>query len=139
MTASASSRASTSSKSAQAWPMPYLRATSSACSSLRLTTEVTVTPSIRASASRCLMPKAPAPASAIRMWLVLFRARRVGRLQHEVAERGVGCRDMVVPVQLGDGPAERAPHDQPVDKLDALGACLAQVLNVRQRGELGRI
>jgi hypothetical protein len=46
---------------------PYLLATSWACSSRRLTTEVTVTPSIAVRASRCLMPKAPAPARAMRM------------------------------------------------------------------------
>jgi hypothetical protein len=67
ITASTSSLARTSSRLVVARGTPYLRATSSACSRRRLTTAVTLTPSMFCRPSRCLMPKAPVPASAIRM------------------------------------------------------------------------
>src|ERR1035438_10875109 len=133
MTASTSSRASASSRSTEALTAPYFRATSWACSSLRLTTEVTVTPSMAVRASRCLMPKAPAPASAIRMWLVLRRAGRVGGPQHDVPDRGVGSRDVVEAVQLLDPGAHGATHDQLHDQLDPLGARFPPVLDLRQQ------
>src|ERR1035438_3454844 len=139
MTASTSSRASASSRSTEAWTAPYFRATSWACSSLRLTTEVTVTPSMAVRASRCLMPKAPAPASAIRMCLVLFLAGRVGGPQHDVPGRGVGSRDVVEAVQLLDVAAQSAAHDQPHDQLDALGTRFAHVLDVWHAREAVRV
>src|ERR1022692_3289701 len=125
MTASTSSRASASSRSTEAWTAPYFRATSWACSSLRLTTEVTVTPSMAA--------------SAIRMCLVLFLAGRVGGPQHDVPDRGVGSRDVVEAVQLLDVAAQSAAHDQPHDQLDALGTRFAHVLDVWHAREAVRV
>src|SRR6266536_64677 len=139
MTASTSLRARTSSRSTEAWTAPYFCATSSACSSLRLTTDVTVTPSMAVRPSRCLTPKAPAPASALRMCLVLFLAGLVGGPQHDVPDRGVGSRDMVEAVELLDVAAQSAAHDQPHDQLDALGARLAQILDVWHEREAVRV
>src|SRR5215831_9794457 len=136
MTASTSSRARTSSRLAEAWAAPYFRATSSACSGLRLTMAVTVTPSIPARPSRCLMPKAPAPASAIRMRLALFLA---GGPDHEVPDRGVGPGDVVEAVQLLDGRSHGAAHDQLHDQLDPLRARLAHVLDVRHQRQVVRV
>src|ERR1700733_15720878 len=138
MTASTSSRARTSSRSVEAWAAPYFRATSSACSWRRLTTAVTVTPSMSARPSRCLMPKAPAPASAIRMGLVLLRGLVSGP-DHEVADRGVGSGDMVEAVQLVDLGAHGTAHDQLHDQLDSLGAGFAHVLDVRHESEVVRV
>src|SRR5215813_1461998 len=138
MTASTSSRARTSSRSVEAWPIPYFLATSSACSSLRLTTDVTVTPSMTARPSRCLVPKAPAPASAIRMRLV-FLACLAGRPDYEVPDRGVGPGDVVEAVQLFDGGPHGAAHDQLHDQLDPLGARLAHVLDVRHQRQAVRV
>src|SRR6266536_1612991 len=89
--------------------------------------------------SRCLTPKAPAPASAIRMCLVLFLAGLVGGPQHDVPDRGVGSRDMVEAVELLDVAAQSAAHDQPHDQLDALGARLAQILDVWHEREAVRV
>src|SRR5579863_7543818 len=150
MTASTSSLASTSSRSVPACPMPYLRATSSACSRRRLITEVTVTPSMFARPSRCLMPKAPVPARAIFMssvslitWLLdLLTAclgGRVDRAQHQVPDGGVGTGDVVEAVQLLGLGAERAAHDQPHHQFDALGAGLADELQVLRLRELARV
>src|ERR1700722_10968294 len=150
MTASTSSLASTSSRSVPACPTPYLRATSSACSSRRLTTDVTVTPSMFARPSRCLMPKAPVPARAIFMssdslitWLLDLLAACLGgrfhRAQHQVPDGGVGTGDVVEAVQLLRLRAERAAHDQPHDQFDALGAGLADKLQVFRLRELGRV
>src|SRR5262249_39572905 len=139
MTASTLSRASTSPRSVEACSAPYFRATSSACPSRRLTTEVTVTPSMRASPSRCLMPKAPAPARAIPMRLGLFLPRRAGGPDHEGPDRGVGPRDVVEAVQLLDGGPHGPPHDQLHDQLDPLGARLAHVLDVRHQRQVVRV
>src|SRR5262245_32212123 len=139
MTASTSSRARTPSRSVEAWATPYFRATSSACSSLRLTTDVTVTPSMTARPSRCLVPKTPAPASAIRMRLVLFLACLAGRPDYEVPDRGVGPGDVVEAVQLFDGGPHGPAHDQLHDQLDPLGARLAHVLDVRHQRQAVRI
>src|SRR5215831_7940428 len=139
MTASTSSRASTSARSVEACSTPYFRATSSACSSRRLTMEVTVTPSMAASPSRCLMPKAPAPATAIRMGLALFLAGRAGGPDHEVADRGVGPGDVVEAVKLLDGGPHGTAHDQLHDQLDPLGARLAHVLDMRHQRQVVRV
>ncbi len=53
------------------WPTPYFSAASCVLSSSRPTSEITSTPSISLIASRCLRPKAPAPASATLMVLVI--------------------------------------------------------------------
>src|SRR5215831_15765297 len=139
ITASTSSRARASSRLVEAWPTPYFRATSSAWSSLRLSTDVTVTPSMAARPSRCLMPKAPAPANAIRMRLDLFLAGRAGGPDHEVPDRGVGPGDVVEAVQLLDGGPHGAAHDQLHDQLDPLGARLAHVLDVRHQCQVVRV
>src|ERR1700735_5246085 len=113
--------------------MPYLRATSSACSSRRLTRAVTSTPSISARPSRCLMPKAPAPATAIRMGLL---NGLVDGPDHEMADRGVGSWDVVEAVELLDRRAHGAAHDQLHDQLDPFGPRLAHVLDVRHQGQV---
>src|SRR5258708_194143 len=116
--------------------MPYLFATCSACSWRRLTTEVTVTPSMFARPSRCLMPKAPVPASAIFISVsptLLCSALLLGGLggpQHEVPDGGVGTWHMVEAVKRLGLRAERAAHDQPHDKLNALRARLAHEFQV---------
>src|SRR5215469_1417184 len=156
ITASTSSRASTSARSVVAWPTPYLRATSSACSMRRLTMEVTVTPSMFCRPSRCLVPKAPVPASAIFIWSAslplpvgknqpacLARTSRLGRgfdgLQHQVPDGGVGAWHVVEAVKLLGLRAEGAAHDQPHDQLDALRASLADELQVLELGQPGRV
>src|SRR5580704_5782082 len=136
MTASTSSRARISSRSVVAEAMPYLRATSSACSSRRLTTAVTLTPSMFARPSRCLMPKAPVPASAIRMSGLLVS---VSGPKHEVPDRGVRSGHMVEAVEFLHLGAQGAAHDQPHDQLDALRTGLAHVVQVRQPSEAVRI
>src|SRR6266540_2022987 len=64
MTASTSFSLRLWARSVVACGMPYLCATSSVLARSRLTSETTLTPSMALSASRCLMPKAPAPATA---------------------------------------------------------------------------
>src|SRR6516162_9587647 len=136
MTASTSSRARTSSRSVVACPTPYFRATSSACSSRRLTTAVTVTPSMFARPSRCLMPKAPVPASATRMSGLLVG---VGGLQHDVPDRGVRTGDVVEAVELLYLGAQCSAHDQPHDQLDALRTRLAHVFQMWHAGQALRV
>src|SRR5580700_37091 len=138
MTASTSSLSSAMSRLVEACATPYFSATSSACSSLRLITQVTVTPSMSARASRCLRPNAPAPATAMRMGLVLLGGRVDGP-DHHVPHGGVGSRHVVEAVELGDLGAHRAAHDQLHDQLDPLRASLAHVLEVRHQGQVARV
>ena len=58
------SKAKLSAKSVVTWPMPYLSATSRVLSKSRLISDTTSTPSMFLIPSKCLMPNAPAPASA---------------------------------------------------------------------------
>src|SRR5260370_10294065 len=95
-------------------------------------TDVTVTPSTAARASRCLRPKAPAPATAIRTGLVLFQAGGAGGPQHDGPDRGVGRGDMAAAAKLLDLGAHGATHDQLPDHLDPLRARLTHVLHARQ-------
>src|SRR5579863_4564028 len=139
MTASTSTRARASSRLTVACGAPYFSATCSAWSSRRLTTDVTVTPSMSARASRCLMPKAPAPASAIRMRLILFLAGVLDGPHHEMPDRGVGPRDVVEAVQLLDLGPHGAAHDQLHDQLDPLRAGLAHILDVRHERQVVRV
>src|SRR5687768_16210555 len=66
ITASTSSRSSSSLSSVPECGAPYLAATSAACSARREITEAISTPSMFLRPSRCFSPNAPAPASAIR-------------------------------------------------------------------------
>ena len=104
MTASTSSRARTSSRSVEAWSAPYFRATSSACSSLRLTTDVTVTPSMFGQAVEVLDAERAGSGECDSHGLapLLGGTGRTGR-EHEVPDRGVGRGDVVEAVQLLDG------------------------------------
>ena len=54
-------------------------------------------------------------------------------------DRGVGRRDVVEAVQLLDGRAHRAAHDQLHDQLDPLGARLPHVLDVRHERQVVRV
>jgi hypothetical protein len=92
ITASTSFSARLSARSVVTWPMPYLAAVSRVFSSSRLTSETTSTPSISLIASRCLMPKAPAPASATLMVCSCV-------LQDQVAHGGVRRRHVIEAVR----------------------------------------
>src|ERR1039458_9051582 len=120
MTASTSGDATTSSNSVLAVGAPYWSATSRAWSSRRLTTATISAPSMRARASRCLMPKAPAPARAMRMFSTtpeyLLR-----RFQDEVTDGRIRRRYVIEAVELFHLLAEGAAHDEPHDHFDALG------------------
>ena len=70
ITASTSFSARLSARSVETCAMPYLAATSLVGSSLRPTSDTTSTPSMFLMPSRCLMPNAPAPASATLIVLV---------------------------------------------------------------------
>src|ERR1700722_7606522 len=64
MTASSSGSLRVSARSVATWLTPYFTAASLVLSSSRPISEIVSTPSISLIASRCLKPKAPAPASA---------------------------------------------------------------------------
>ena len=72
ITASTSLSARLSARLVLAWAMPYLAAISLVFSRSRLISETTSTPSIFLMPSRCLMPKAPAPARATLMVLLIY-------------------------------------------------------------------
>src|SRR5574337_1241126 len=145
ITASTSAIASASARSVATWAMRYLSATARVLASSRPTSETTSTPSICAIASRCLMPNAPAPASATLIvmpasdepplggWSALGGQRTpvsVGApcsvLQDEVADRGVRRRHMVEAVHHLRCPClgHRTARDQPHHQLDPLAAGL---------------
>src|SRR5260370_42276738 len=84
ITASTSFSARLSARSVEACAMPYLAATSLVGSSLRPTRDATSTPSMFLMPSRCLMPNAPAPASATLVVLVTSIV-----LQNQMAHGGV--------------------------------------------------
>src|ERR1700731_1213918 len=90
MTASTSLIARLSARSVEACAMPYLAATSFVGSSRRPTRDTTLMP------SRCLMPKAPAPASATLIVLVTSVV-----LQNQMAHGGVAGGHMVEAVPDG--------------------------------------
>src|SRR5476649_2310827 len=93
ITASTSPSARLSASSVETCAMPYLAATSLVASSLRPTNDTTSTPSIFLMPSRCLMPKAPAPASATLIVLVTSIV-----LQNHMAHGGVAGGHMIEPM-----------------------------------------
>ena len=143
--------------------MPYFFATCAVESWLPPTSDVTSTSGMRLSASRCFCPNAPCPATQIFIVTcsyepLISRARRRAsilpaavlacpptfrgaamRLQNDVADRGVRRGHGVEAIDLVDLVVERAAHDQPHHHLDAFGAGLAHVFDVRNAGELLRV
>src|SRR3954454_4455223 len=114
MTASTSGSFRLSASSVETCLMPYLSATSLVCSSLRPTSDTTSTPSMVLMPSRCLMPNAPAPASATLMGLAIS-----GVLQDQMADRGVARGHVVEAMQhlglvaaidVAHGAARDQPH-----------------------------
>src|SRR5690606_37735518 len=110
-------------------------------SSSRPISEITRTPSMFLMPSRCLAPKAPAPASATLMVLLWLMSVF---LQDQVAHRGVARGHMVEAVRhLGRGAASRVGHraarDQPHHEFDAFAARFAHVVDVRDRGRSGGV
>src|SRR3989338_8169257 len=94
MTASTSLMARLSARSVVTCLMPYLSATSWVLARSRLMRETTSTPSMFLMPSRCLMPKAPAPASATLMVMVCVLLRVLeNQVAHgvvdELVEEGV--------------------------------------------------
>src|SRR5690349_6230690 len=131
MTASTSFSARLSARSVETCLMPYLSAISVVGSSLRPTSDTTSTPSMFLMPSRCLMPNAPAPASATLIALAISVV-----LQDEMADGGVARRHVVEAMphrRLLAAPevAHRAARNQPHHQLDALGAGFAHVLKMR--------
>src|SRR5215475_15428161 len=96
MTASTSFSARLSASSVETCLMLYLSATSLVGSSLRPTSDTTSTPSMFLMPSRCLMPNAPAPASATLMVLTMSVV-----LQDEVADGSVARRHVIKAVADG--------------------------------------
>src|SRR5664279_6189464 len=116
ITASTSFSARLSARSVEACAMPYLAATSLVGSSLRPTRDTTSTPSMFLMPSRCLMPNAPAPASATLMVLVTSIV-----LQNQMAHGGVAGGHMIeaVPhrgrlaaIDIVHGAAGDQPHHE---------------------------
>src|SRR5665213_3578318 len=115
--------------------MPYLAATSLVGSSLRPTRDTTSTPSMFLMPSRCLMPKAPAPASATGIVSVTSVI-----LQDQMAYGGVAGRDVIEAMPDGRRLAaidvvHGAPGDQPHHQLNTLAARLAHIVDMRHGGE----
>src|SRR3954454_15444558 len=105
--------------------MPYFAATSLVGSSLRPTSETTSTPSMFLMPSRCLMPNAPAPASATLMVLAISVV-----LQDQMADRSVAGGHMIEALAhawlvAAVDIAHRAARYQPHHELDALAASFA--------------
>src|SRR5688572_22629551 len=125
-----------SSSSVVTCPMPYLSATSLVLSYSRPTTEITFTSSMFFIASRCLMPNAPAPASAT--WMVM------SVLQDQVPDGRVRRRHVVEAMRhLGRRAAghvgHRATGDEPHHELDAFTAGFAHVVDVRHLRQARRV
>src|SRR6266496_3192816 len=132
ITASTSRRARLSARSVVTCPTPNLRATSCVDASTRPTSETTSTPSIFASASRCLTPKAPAPARPI---LIVSIVDSLGVLENDVADGGIRRRHVIEAIDLARGRVQRATHDEPHHELDSLGARFTHIVEVRQLRE----
>src|SRR5689334_14493920 len=131
MTASTSFSARLSARSVEACSMPYFAAISLVGSSLRPTSDTTSTPSMFLMPSRCLMPNAPAPASATLIALAISVV-----LQDQMADGGVARRHVVEAMPhrrllAAAEVAHGAARDQPHHELDALGAGLADVFEMR--------
>src|SRR5450631_4025507 len=120
MTASTSGSARLSASSIEAWAMPYFAATSLVGSSRRPTSDTTSTPSMFLMPSRCLRPKAPAPASATLIVLAMSIV-----LQDQMTDGGVARRHMIETVPdrrllAAVDVAHRAARDQPHHEFNAL-------------------
>src|SRR5688572_22050274 len=107
--------ASASARSVVECGMPNFFATSAVEPALPPTTETTSMPPIFATASRCLMPNAPAPARMTFMSLHLSLV-----LENDVSDRRIRSRHVIEPVNLLHIIIERAAHDEPHHQLDAL-------------------
>src|SRR5579863_1060434 len=139
ITASTSFSARLSARSVETWAMPYLAATSLVGSSLRPTSDTTSMPSIFLMPSRCLMPNAPAPASATLIALAISVV-----LQDQMADRGVACGHVIEAVQdlrllAAIDVAHGAARDQPHHEFDTLAAGFADVIDMWHLGETVRI
>src|SRR4030095_14253482 len=129
ITASTSRRARLSVRSVVTCATPNLRATSCVGACTRPTSETTSTPSIFASASRCLTPKAPAPARQILIASIVDSLRV---LENDVADSRIRRGHVIEAVDIARVRVERATHDEPHHELDPFGARLAHVIEVRQ-------
>src|SRR5262249_35356976 len=132
MTASTSRRARLSARSVETCARPYLAATSLVGPSLRPTSDTASTPSMFLMPSRCLMPNAPAPASATLMVLTMSVV-----LQDEVADGGIARRHVIETVPDGGllaavDVAHGAARDQPHHKFDAFAAGLPHIVDMRK-------
>src|ERR1700747_1225458 len=139
MTASTSDNARLLARSVATCGMPYLTATSLVASSWRPTSDTTSTPSMFLMPSRCLIPNAPAPASATLMVPAMSIV-----LQDQMTDGGVARGHMVEAVPPGRllaavGVVHGAARDQPHHELDALAAGLAHIVDMRQPRERVRI
>src|ERR1700694_5347984 len=135
ITASTSFSARLSARSVETCAMPYLAATSRVASSLRPTSDTTSTPSIFLMPSRCLMPKAPAPARATLIGLATSIV-----LQNQMAHGGVAGRHMIEALQdlwrlAAIHIAHGAAGDQPHHELNSLTAGFADIVDMRHGGE----
>src|SRR6478672_2712058 len=135
ITASTSRSARLSARSVETWAMPYLAATSLVASSLRPTSDTTSMPSIFLMPSRCLMPKAPAPASAT---LIVLATSII--LQNQMAHGGVAGGHMIEAMQhlwrlAAIHIAHGAARDQPHHQFDSLAAGFADIVDMRHGGE----
>src|SRR5690606_15020017 len=130
-------------------PMSNFFATSRVLSSSRPTSETTSTPSLLRMPSMCLTPNAPAPASAT---LIVFIAAPCPFspkasalvLEDQVPDRRVRRGHVVEAVNdlrwlAARDVGHRAARDQPHHQLDALGAGLANVVDVRHGRQSLRI
>src|SRR6185312_5813657 len=90
-------------------------------------------------ASRCLMPKAPWPASAIFMSSASLRSNLVRVFENEVTDRRVRGRHGVEAMHLLHRLVERAARRQPHHELDAFRARFADVVDMRDLGQRHRI
>src|ERR1700752_548800 len=131
MTASTCDNARLLARSVATCGMPYLTATSLVASSWRPTSDITSTPSMFLMPSRCLMPNAPAPASATLIALAISVV-----LQDQMADGGVARGHVVEAVphrRLLAAPqiAHRAARDQPHHELDALAAGFTDIFEMR--------
>src|SRR5881392_78243 len=135
ITASSSLRARLSASSVVTCGMPYFAAISFVGSILWPTSETTSTSAMSLMPSRCLIPNAPAPASAT---LMVFATSIV--LQDQMPHGGVAGRHMVeampetgllAAIHIVHGATSYQPHHQ----FDPLAASLADVVNMRHAGK----
>ena len=143
ITASTSGNAKLSSNFVVTCWMPYLLATSLVFSNSRLIRETTSTPSICLMPSKCLMPKAPAPASATFIVLDMWWFSEIKKLltfQNSMANRSVRCRHVVETFdEFGRFASNfatahirhRSACNQPHHQLNSFATGFAHIVNVR--------